>query len=74
MALTAGCGAAAWLGLFLLISFSAARAQTESLTELGEVIVSAPSADGTLRAVPHAVSVITAEDISRSTSTSVATY
>ena len=39
---------------------------------LTEVIVTAPGADGTVRTTPHGVSVITAEEIRRSSSTSVA--
>lgn len=41
------------------------------IVELDAVIVTAPSADGTVRTTPHGVSVITAEDIARSTAGTV---
>lgn len=58
---------------------AAAAAQTaqdagrpeEGLARLPEIIVTAPSADSSLRQAPHSVSVITAEDIARSPAHSV---
>jgi iron complex outermembrane receptor protein len=44
----------------------------DSVHQLDEVVVSAPSAADTLRVVPHGVSIITAEDIDRSPSRTVA--
>ena len=49
-----------------------ASAQAGDAFKLDEIVVSAPSANDTLRAVPHSVSVITTEDIERSPSRSVA--
>ncbi len=50
----------------------AAIALEDPITELEAVVVTAPSGDGTARTVPHSVSIITAQDIARSTATSVA--
>lgn len=52
---------------------ASAQAQTPAggFARLHEVIVTAPSADSSLRQVPHAVSVITADDVARSPATSV---
>lgn len=43
----------------------------DRVIELKEIIVTAPSADGTLRTTPHGVTAITASDIARSTATGV---
>ncbi len=59
--------ALAWLFLLVSTSLSAGDA-----FELDEVLVSAPSANDTLRSVPHSVSVITAEDIENSASRTMA--
>lgn len=57
----------------LTLGFAAeAFAADDPITELDTIVVTAPAADGTVRTVPHSVSVITAADIERSTATSVA--
>jgi len=61
-------GAAA---LSLLVGAVAAHAQSDRVVELGEVVVSAPSADRTVRTTPHGITIITAADIARSTATSL---
>lgn len=43
----------------------ALQAYADEAFRLDEIVISAPSADDTLRAVPHGVSVITADDIER---------
>ncbi len=43
----------------------------DRVIESKEIIVTAPSADGTLRTTPHGVTAITASDIARSTATGV---
>jgi len=48
-----------------------AAPQDDDFLEAKEVVVTAPSVDGTVRTTPHGVSVITAADIERSTATSV---
>ena len=48
-----------------------AAGSDERVIELKEIIVTAPSADGTLRTTPHGVTAITAADIARSTATAV---
>lgn len=48
-----------------------AAPRDDDLLEAREVVVTAPSVDGTVRATAHGVSVITAADIARSTATSV---
>lgn len=56
----------------LLHCFVALSAQAKTATiELDEVIVSAPSGDGTLKTTPHSVTVITSEDIEKAGSSSV---
>jgi len=50
---------------------TALAAPASSFARLPEVIVTAPSADSSLRQVPHSVSVITADDIARSPASSV---
>lgn len=59
------------LAAALAASSAIAFAQTEGFARLPEVIVTAPSGDGSLRTVPHGVSVITADDILKSTATTV---
>jgi iron complex outermembrane receptor protein len=56
----------------LCLIFAPAPSSAEDVLRLDEVVVSAPSADDTLRVVPHGVSVITTEDIERSPSRTVA--
>ena len=55
----------------LALVWGCASAQDTDLPRLPAVVVTAPGADGTLRSVPHGLSVITADDIARSTATSV---
>ncbi|MCP4636948.1 MAG: TonB-dependent receptor [Methyloversatilis sp.] len=52
----------AFAGLLCLL---APHARADDALRLDEVVISAPSADDTLRTVPHGVSVITAGDIER---------
>lgn len=56
---------------FVMAMWAAGAAGADEAFQLDEVIVSAPSADATLRAVPHGVSVITADDIARSSAQTV---
>jgi outer membrane receptor protein involved in Fe transport len=63
--LRAACAAA------LLAGGGGPAGAAEDITELDAVIVTAPSADGTARTAPHGVSVITADDIARSTAKTV---
>lgn len=46
-------------------------AAEDAVQELDEVIVSAPSGDGTLKTTPHSVTVITTEDIEKASSSSL---
>lgn len=64
---------AGWLPGLLVFAAANAQAQTrpDPIGELDEVIVTAPSRDGTLRTTPHGVTVITAADIQRSTAHTV---
>lgn len=50
---------------------AAAASGNDDFLEAKEVVVTAPSVDGTVRRTPHGVSVITAAEIERSTATSV---
>lgn len=50
---------------------AAGAAPNDDFLEAKEVVVTAPSVDGTVRTTPHGVSVITAGEIERSTATSV---
>ncbi|MCW5623506.1 MAG: TonB-dependent receptor [Burkholderiales bacterium] len=62
------------VGLLLagMVAPGLAQSQTdEPLIKAREAIITAPSADGTLRTTPHSVSVITAADIARSTAANV---
>jgi iron complex outermembrane recepter protein len=57
---------------FVCATATAQAAGTDDrVIELKEIIVTAPSADGTLRTTPHGVTAITASDIARSTATGV---
>ena len=58
------------LALFLAFAVAPARAQPIQAPAgmLPEVIVTAPGADGTVRTTPHGVSVISADEIRRSSS------
>ena len=67
----AGMRLRACVGCVLLVAGHAPFAWAAGAPEPAEVIVTAPSADGTARTAPHSVSVITREDITRSTATSV---
>lgn len=59
--------------MYLVSGFagSVQAADDDDMLRLPEVIVTAPGDDGSLRTVPHSVSVISADDIRRSASTSV---
>jgi outer membrane receptor protein involved in Fe transport len=60
--------AAQFLALPAFLAAAPAPGQVDPGLRTPEVVVSAASADGTARAVPHGVSVITAQDIARSSS------
>lgn len=60
------------LGALPALFVCAMAAHADGLLRAPEVIVSAPAGDGTLRTAPHGVSVITADDLARAPSTSLA--
>ena len=60
-----------WFVVLMLSATTQASADQDPILETNQVVVTAPSADGTLRTTPHGVSVISAADIARSNATSV---
>jgi len=60
-----------WLVVLLVSTATQTSAEQDPILETNQVVVTAPSADGTLRTTAHGVSVITAADIARSNATSV---
>ncbi len=67
--------AAAWLAVTDVAAQSPAPADDPDarLARTAEVVVTATTPDGTLRTAPHGVTVITAQDIARSSATSLGT-
>jgi iron complex outermembrane receptor protein len=57
-----------WALVFFL---SASVASADTVVTADQVVVTAPSPEGTVRTTPHSISVITAADIARSTATSL---
>lgn len=63
--------AAAATALSTVSAPARADSRDDDVLEARQVVVTAPSVDGTVRTTPHGVSVITAAEIERSTATSV---
>ncbi len=63
--------AAAATALSTVSTPARADSRDDDVLEARQVVVTAPSVDGTVRTTPHGVSVITAAEIERSTATSV---
>ena len=61
----------AYVASAFMLFASHTRGAEDDPTRLSEIIVTAPGDDGSLRSIPHGVSVITADDIQRSSATSV---